>query len=107
MVDLFQLFVLVVRAHGIAGLAIGEDDVNVAVFVREHQVRPGVVEGERGWLLMVNKHGVKLIARVEMKKKPRYLFTIVPSPDALVRGFVRLGEEPDRLVVAGGGEEAS
>jgi hypothetical protein len=63
-VDLFQLFVLVVCAHGIAGLAVGEDDVNVAVFVREHQVRSGVVERERGWLLMANKHDVNLIARM-------------------------------------------
>ena len=51
MVDLFQFLVLVVCAHRVAGLAVGEDDVNVAVFVREHQVRSGVVEHERGWLL--------------------------------------------------------
>jgi hypothetical protein len=105
-VDLFQLFVLVVGAHRVVGLAVGEDDVDVAVFVREHQVRSGVVERERGWLFMANKHGVSLIARVEIRKNS-HLFTIVPSPDALVRGFVGLGEEPDRLVVAGGGEEAS
>ena len=91
----------------IVGLAVGEDDVDVAVFVREHQVRSGVVERERGWLFMANKHGVSLIARMWKLKKTSHLFTIVPSPDALVRGFVGLGEEPDRLVVAGGGEEAS
>ena len=83
MVHLAKGSVLVVGAHRIVRLAIGEDDVNVAVLVGDHQVRSLVVVRERSGFL-----------------------AIVPSADALVR--VRgSGEEPHRLIVGGGGEESA